>query len=128
MRFFTGALLGLLVGVTAGLWLGRLFTSPPLEFESRFCEENCAGSAEPVVSEETERGSFVSREEVLQQAFANSWHTMLELAETIDSLELLVEELREQELDARQIVEGAISTMSDRELRSIVASLAHLSP
>ncbi len=102
MRIFAGALLGLLVGVTAGLWLGR--------------------------PEEAERGSFVSGEEELQQTLTDSWHTIFELAEKIDSLELLVENLREQELDARHIVEDAISTMSDRELHSIVASLAQLSP
>ena len=81
-----------------------------------------------MVSEEAERGSFVSREEELQQTLTDSWHTIFEFAEKVDSLELLVEKLRKQELDARQIVAGAISTMSDRELHSIVASLAHLSP
>ena len=42
MRIFTGALLGLLAGVAAGLWLGRLSTSDPLAPESRFCEGRCA--------------------------------------------------------------------------------------
>ena len=73
-------------------------------------------------------GNSVSGEEELHQTLTDSWHTIFNLAEKIDSLELLVEELREQELDARQIVADAISTMSDRELHSIVASLAHLSP
>ncbi len=102
MGIFAGALLGLLAGVAAGLWLGRL--------------------------EEAEPGNSVSGEEELQQTLTDSWHTIFELAEKINSLELLVEELQEQELDARQIVASAISTMSDRELRSIVASLAQLSP
>ncbi len=128
MRIFTGALLGLLAGVAAGLWLGLLSTSHPLAPESRFCEERCALSAEPVASEEAERGSFVSGEEELQQTLTDSWHTIFELAKEIDALELLVEKLREQEFDVRQIVEDAISTMSDRELHSIVASLAQLSP
>ncbi len=128
MRIFAGAVLGLLAGVAVGLWAGPLFTAHPLAFESRFCEGRCALLAESVVSEEVERGSFVSGEEELQQTLSDSWHTIFELAEKIDSLELLVEKLREQELDARQLVECAISTMSDRELHSIVASLAHLSP
>ncbi len=63
MRIFAGALLGLLAGVAAGLWLGRLFPSHPLALESRFCEGRCALSAESVDSEEAERGSFISGEE-----------------------------------------------------------------
>jgi hypothetical protein len=118
MRILTGALLGLLVGVAAGLWLGQLSTSHPLAFESRVCEGRCALLAESVVSGEQD----------LEQALADSWHTMLELAEKVESLELLVERFREQELDASRIVDDAISTMSDRELHTVVGSLAHLSP
>jgi hypothetical protein len=76
MRIFTGVLLGLIVGAAVGLWLGQLSTSHPLVFESRFCEGRCALLAETVASGDEE----------FQQALADSWHTMFELAEVVTLL------------------------------------------
>ncbi|MDH3520945.1 MAG: hypothetical protein OEM49_10865 [Myxococcales bacterium] len=68
-----------------------------------------------------------AREEHLERALTDSWVATLRLAAKVDSLEALLAELRAQGLDGRQVVQGAIANLSDRELQSILASTAQLS-
>jgi hypothetical protein len=110
-----------LAAFLAGVVAGRFGLAPGVSEES--CPTPARAQAAPA-----EPTAAAGREQELEEALEGSWLATLRLAAEVDSLEALLEELREGELDHRQLVDHAIANLGERELRSIVASAAHLSP
>lgn len=109
MRFSTGVLTGLLVGLAAGWWFGRL-SKPALE------------TAELAAR----KGMEASRENELEDALSETWLATLRLAARVNSLESLTEQLQQNNRD--ELLEGLFASMSDEELRGMLARTANLSP
>jgi hypothetical protein len=110
-----------LAAFLAGTALGRFAFGPAA------CEERCATPAGPRAAGSGETARENAREQELERALEFSWLDTLRLAAKVDSLEALLEELQEGELDHRQLVRSAIANFGEQELRSIVASAASLS-
>jgi hypothetical protein len=69
-----------------------------------------------------------NREQELEEALEGSWLATLRLATKVDSLESLLAELQGGELDYRGLVRSAVANLGERQLETIVASTAQLSP
>ncbi len=110
MRVWPIAFLGSLTGLALGAWLGPVL-APPLIV-----------SAQPLIVSE----GWDEREANLDSALTESGLANLQLAARIRSLEAMVGEVSEG--DRSQLVGRVISTLSDQDLQSILASTAHLSP
>ena len=103
----------------AGFGVGR-FTADPRALDP-------ASDSRHAVATPTGAASPDGAETVPEDALADSWLALLRLAAEVDSLESLVETLREQKLDPERVVQSGLDHMSDRELESIVTSAVHLS-
>jgi len=110
-----------LTAFLAGAALGRFAFGPGA------CEEHCATAAGLQTAESGETTGSNARERELERALESSWLDTLRLVAKVDSLEALLDELQEGELDHRQLVQSAIANLGEPELRSIVASAASLS-
>lgn len=110
-----------LAAFLAGAALGRFAFGPGA------CEERCATAAGLQTAESGETTGSNARERELERALESSWLDTLRLVAKVDSLEALLDELQEGELDHRQLVQSAIANLGEPELRSIVASAASLS-
>lgn len=109
-RAWAISFLGVLAVLALGVWLGSAIT-PRL-----------VSSAPPPPIEDEGHAKL----EKLDSALTQSWQTNLQLAARIRSLQAMVGEASEG--GRSQIVEGVISTLSDQDLQSIIASAVHLSP
>jgi len=105
------AALASVAGLALGIWLGRVLAPPP-----------SVSAPPPLVVSERRDG----REAKLDSALTQSWRANLELAARIKGLEAMAGELSES--DRSQLIERIISTLSDRDLQSILASTIRLSP
>ena len=110
-----------LAAFLAGAALGRY------AFRPGACEERCATPAGLQAAGSGETTGANAREQELERALESSWLDTLRLAAKVDSLEALLAELQEGEIDHRQLVQSAIANLGERELRSIVTSAASLS-
>ena len=119
-----------LVGFLAGVVVSQLTLQPRVSEEQPSAALSGVSKRPGVAatSGSAAQGGSIPQEEALERALANSWLSGLQLAAKVASLESLLEGLREHEVDGEQMVARIISTMSDREIQSIVASAAHLSP